>query len=119
MKLIIDEPESVALHEELGRWPALTSSALLGVEAVRACRRFGKGAADSAEAGLRHIALIPIDDSVLAIARRLDPDELLSLDAFHLATALSIRTELGALFSYDTRLSAAATAAGLNVVAPT
>ena len=59
-----------------------------------------------------------MDDTVLAIARRLDPSELRSLDAIHLATALSIGGDLGALFSYDDRLAAAATAAGLRVLAP-
>lgn len=118
MKLIVEEPESEALQHELARWPAWTSSALLGVEAVRACRRLGEKVADSAEASVSHIALLPLDAAVLAIARHLDPAELRSLDAIHLATALSIGSDLGALFSYDARLSAAATAAGLNVVAP-
>jgi len=118
VKLIVDEPASVALHRELGAWSAWTSSALLGVEAVRACRRLGEGVADSAEASLSDIALVPVDDAVLAVARRLDPGELRSLDAIHLATALSIGTDLGALFSYDDRLTAAAVAAGLRVLAP-
>ena len=118
MKLIVDEPESVALYEELAGWSAWTSSALLGAEAVRACRRLGEAVADSAEASLSDIALIPMDDQVLAVARRLDPSELRSLDAIHLATALSIGTDLGALFSYDDRLAAAAAAEGLRVLAP-
>ncbi len=118
VKLIVDEPESVALHRELSRWSTWTSSALLGVEAVRACRRLGEEVADSAEASLSDIALVPIDDEVLASARRLDPSELRSLDAIHLATALSIGTDLGALFSYDDRLTAAARAAGLSVLTP-
>ncbi len=108
----------MALHRELAGWSAWTSSALLGVEAVRACRRLGEIVADSAERGLSDIALIPMDDQVLAVARRLDPSELRSLDAIHLATALSIGTDLGGLFSYDDRLTAAATAAGLPVLAP-
>lgn len=85
---------------------------------MRACRRLGESVAASAEEALTGIALIPIDDEVLAIARRLDPSELRSLDAVHLATALSIRDDLGALFSYDARLTAAATAAGLHVLGP-
>jgi predicted nucleic acid-binding protein len=115
--LIVEEPESGVLRE-LGRWSAWTSSALLGVEAVRACRRLGEGVADSAEASLSNIALVPMDEAVLAVARRLDPSELRSLDAIHLATALSIGTDLGALFSYDDRLTAAAVAAGLRVLTP-
>ena len=118
MKLIVDEPESAALQREVGRWPALTSSALLAVEAVRACRRLGDDVADSAEEGLSGIALLPVDADVLAIALCLDPRELRSLDAIHLATALSIGPELGALLSYDDRLTAAAIAANVTVLAP-
>lgn len=118
VKLIVEESESAALQDELVRWSAYTSSALLSVEAVRACRRLGEEVADAAEASLADVALVPVDDQVLAVARRLDPRELRSLDAIHLATALSIAGELGALFSYDDRLTAAATAAGLRVLAP-
>lgn len=118
MKLIVDERESVALQRELSRWSAWTSSALLGVEAVRACRRLGVEIAASAQASLSNVSLVPMDDSVLVIARRLDPCELRSLDAIHLATALTIGTDLGALFSYDDRLTAAAMAAGLHVLSP-
>ena len=85
---------------------------------MRACRRLGEHVAASAEASLSDIALVPIDDIVLAIARRLEPSELRSLDAIHLATALSIGSDLGALFSYDDRLGAAGAAAGLFVLAP-
>lgn len=85
---------------------------------MRACRRLGEAVADSAEASLRDIALIPMDDQVLAVARRLDPSELRSSDAIHLATALSVGADLGALFSYDDRLTTAATAGGLRVLAP-
>jgi uncharacterized protein len=85
---------------------------------VRACRRLGAVVADAAEASLADIALVPIDDEVLAVARRLDPLDLRSLDAIHLATALSIGGDLDALFSYDDRLTAAADAAGLRVLAP-
>jgi hypothetical protein len=45
----------------------------MAVEAIRACRRLGDEIADSAEAGLTGIALVPIDEAVLAVAARLDP----------------------------------------------
>jgi len=118
VKLIVEEPESAALQRELGRWSTWTSSALLGVEAVRACRRLGEQVAASAQASLSNIALVPMDDIVLAIARGPDPTELRSLGAIHLATALSISRDPGALFSYDDRLAAAAAAAGLRVLTP-
>lgn len=85
---------------------------------MRACRRLGEGITESAEAGLRDIALVPIDETVLVTARHLGPGALRSLDAIHLATALSMGSDLGALFSYDERLTAAALAAGLRVLSP-
>lgn len=88
------------------------------VEAVRTCRRLGGEIADDAQARLTDLALVPIDSQVLTIARRLEPAELQSLDAIHLATALSIGSDLDAVFSYDDRLTAAAVGAGLRVLAP-
>ena len=119
MKLIVDEPESEPLQDELGRWPARTSSALLGLEAIRACRRLGDEVADSAEAALAGIALVPIDDAVLSVAGRLDPRELPSLDAIHLATAMlwreHERTDI-AMATHDDGLATAARASGLRVI---
>jgi hypothetical protein len=40
------------------------------------------------------------------------------LDAIHLATALSVGSDLGAIATYDRRLASAATAAGLRVLRP-
>lgn len=118
LKLVVREPESAALRNELADWPARTSSTLLAVEAVRAARRIGDAAGDRAEAGLDTVALVPMDPAVLAAARRLDPRALRSLDAIHLATALSLGDDLGTVFSYDDRLNAAARAAGVEVRAP-
>jgi predicted nucleic acid-binding protein len=40
------------------------------------------------------------------------------MDAIHLATALTLREDLGAVFVYDSDLHAAALAHQLNVLAP-
>lgn len=118
VKLIVDEAESEALVRELQGWSAWTSSALLAVEAVRACRRVSDTAAQSAEAHLRNMALIPVDDDVVQLAKWLDPPELRSLDAIHLATALTVRDDIDAIFGYDERLTATAREAGLRVLSP-
>jgi hypothetical protein len=72
------------------------SNALFGVEAIRARMRYGPRYASDAHAFLLDVALVPLDDSVLAKAASLEPVGLRSLDSLHLATALSIRDELGA-----------------------
>jgi predicted nucleic acid-binding protein len=59
-----------------------------------------------------------MDDPILVAAAALDPVALRSLDAIHLATALSLRPETEALVSYDDRLNTAAQAFGLQVLTP-
>ncbi len=44
--------------------------------------------------------------------------ERFRLDAIHVATALSLGTELDAVVTYDGRMAEAAAAAGLRVLAP-
>ena len=96
----------------------MASSALIGVEAVRACRRYGEAYAARAEAGLDALTLLPLDARVLEEAARLEPAALRSLDAIHLATVLSLGEDVGAMYVYDDRLAAAARAAGVRVEAP-
>lgn len=108
----------VELRRELAEWPGFVSSTLLAVEAIRACARYGAAYAHEARAWLEGISLLGMDDPVLDEAASLEPPALRSLDAIHLATALSVREEVGAFFTYDERLGAAAAAAGLNVARP-
>lgn len=118
MKLALREAEEDVLGRELAGWDGYVSSALLGVEAIRACARHRDRYAQDARAWLHDIALIPLDDAVLDCAASLQPAGLRSLDALHLATALSVRDDLGALLTYDDRLGAAAAERGLPVVSP-
>ncbi len=62
--------------------------------------------------------LVPLDAPVLEAAQALAAAELRTLDALHLATALSLEADLGVLVAYDRRLLAAATAAGLPARSP-
>lgn len=64
------------------------------------------------------LALLPLDDAVVDLAASLKPTGLRSLDALHLATALSVGADLGVLLTYDERLAEAAEAEGLPVAAP-
>lgn len=53
-----------------------------------------------------------------AVVKLLDPPNLRTLDAIHLATALSLGDDLTLLISYDDRLTQAAAAAGIEVASP-
>jgi predicted nucleic acid-binding protein len=91
---------------------------LLGVESIRACDRYGPNFGRDAKAWLEGVSLLPLDDAVLDFAVSLSPPSLGTLDALHLATALTVREEIGAFFTYDRRLAEAASELGLYVFAP-
>jgi predicted nucleic acid-binding protein len=122
----VDEPESKALDRQLDRWGEWISCSIAQTEVLRACRLFasqsGLKATDrllaKAEEVLRRIALLDADYALLGAAAHVDPIELRALDAIHLAAALSLGDELGAMFTYDRRLSDAARQSGLEVLAP-
>jgi uncharacterized protein len=118
VKLPLKEPEQEALLVELAKWNGYVSSALLGVEAVRACGRYGGKYAAEARSCLMDLSLLPLVDAVLADAASIDSAGLRSLDAIYLATALSIRDEIGAFITYDQRLGEAAGRQGFAVVQP-
>lgn len=119
VKLVLSEPETEALAELLSGWPERVSSALARVEVLRAVRHASteKSARDRAENIIARIGLVRVDEEVLSTAARLVPPELRSLDAIHLATALSI-PDIGGMVSYDTRLAEAARRSGIPALAP-
>lgn len=120
VKFVLPEPETDALVKFLIDWPERISSVLARVEVLRAVRRAGPQEAvyRRAKEVVARIGLVGIDDAVLGLAVDLRLPELRTPDAIHLATALSVGEELGALVSYDARLSRAATSCGIPVLAP-
>lgn len=119
VKFILPEPESGALLEHLSVWPERVSSAVARVEVSRAVRRTGARDAvhQRAENVIARLALVRVDEEVLHAAARLDPPELRSLDAIHLATALSV-PDLAGMICYDERLAEAANFTGVRVMSP-
>lgn len=118
VKLPLEEAGYEDLRSELSRWDGFVSSMLLGVEAIRACSRYGSDRAKDARAWLEGVALLPLDDRVLDVAASLPPANVRTLDALHLATALTVRDEIGAFFTYDQRLAEAAVDHGLPIFRP-
>ncbi len=118
MKLVLREREEAQLRAEMAEYDGFVSSALLGVEAIRACSRHGSEYAQDAREWLLDVALLPLDDALLDEAAAVSPPTIRSLDALHLATALSVRDDLGALFTYDDRLAEVAKVHGLPVATP-
>jgi predicted nucleic acid-binding protein len=118
VKLVVREPESSALRRYLRRKAPLVTSALSRTEVARALLPFGNEAVGRGTDALRRLDVIRINEQVLRTAGSLLPLELRSLDAIHLAIASMIGEDLSRVCTYDERMSGAAQALGLTVVAP-
>ncbi|MGH3446170.1 MAG: type II toxin-antitoxin system VapC family toxin [Nocardioidaceae bacterium] len=119
VKLVVAEPESMALKDRLRRWPDRVSATLLRTEAVRALLRSGNDdLVGKARRLFGAISLVRLDEPLLDRAGDLGPRQLRSLDAVHLAAALSIGPDLAVLVTYDDRLKEAALGQGLDVESP-
>ena len=120
MKLVVEEPESWALADALAG-DQLISSEICRVELARAVLRLGLGqVAERLVRGVvERIELLRLDDQIIDRASDVGPSDLRTLDAIHLASALTIARELDAVVTYDRRLAGAAEDAGLAVLSPT
>jgi hypothetical protein len=126
VKLVVAEPESDALVAEI-RGSVVASSELALAEVPRAIHRLLSGRrAPEREALLRTcarvldgVALVPLDRALLVRAGSFSESYLRTLDAIHVASALSLTPELDALVTYDERQLEVAGVAGLPVLRPT
>ena len=119
VKLFKAERETAAFREALGDWPVQVASELIRVEAICTARRLGgEDVLRRASAALDRINLIPMTPEIIDLATGAHTPPLRAMDAIHLATALTMREDLGAVFVYDSDLSAAAQAHQLNSLAP-
>jgi hypothetical protein len=118
VKLVIAEPESVALRQYVRRRRPLVSSALARTEVLRALLSFGEVALSRGRRVLRTIELMRLNDRVFEAAGTLLPAEVRSLDAIHLATAQQLGDDLGVVVTYDVRMADAAAKLGLKTRSP-
>ena len=119
VKLIFDEPETDALQRFLADRPSRFSSVVARAEVIRAARSVG----DDLVVGRAHDVLdgldfIELDSQTVRRAAGVEPRSVRTLEAIHLAAALSLEPDLAGIVVYDRRLAAAARAAGLTVWAP-
>jgi predicted nucleic acid-binding protein len=123
VKLVRPEKETAALHSWLVAQTdkELVASALVLTEVPRALRRTDPGRLSAVPTVLARLDRVPMDDTVLATAAAYSDPLLRTLDAIHLASAQTLVLEglpLTALVTYDKRLLAAASDAGLATAAP-
>ena len=117
VKLVVRERESLALRRYL-RGRRLVSSALARTEVSRAVMPLGEHALRRARDVLSRMDLVRINDKVLATAATMEPSDLRTLDAIHLATASLLENTLSRFVCYDGRLADAAEARDWTVAAP-
>lgn len=130
LKRVVEDEGADAARTELRaidrQGGILVSSSLAWIEVSRALQRLGhddvtlpSDATPSdalVETALSGVAEHPITAQVVAVARRLGPPGLRSLDAIHLASALL--ADASVVLTYDNRLADAARQAHLVVQIP-
>jgi predicted nucleic acid-binding protein len=118
LKLVVLEPESTAMRSWIATRGPCWSSQLLRSEAMRAARRLGIDTPIINHA-LDTVALVTPGPSTFLVAGLLEPPQLRTLDALHLAAALELGDDLDGVVTYDTRMIDGAHFAGITVVTPT
>jgi uncharacterized protein len=118
VKLVVIEKESRALRTFLRHEPEQFSCAIARTELLRAVHRGGSAAIEDARRVLRNVHLIRLGDALLDAAGLLDPVNMRSLDAIHLAAAAVIAPEVTAVVTYDKRMAEGAALLGFTVASP-
>jgi predicted nucleic acid-binding protein len=119
VKLVVEEPGSDELRALLASRPdAAVSCDLVRTEVLRASRRHSAAALQMARRVLETIEIVGLAAATYDRAGVIEPEELRSLDAVHLASALELHGDLDGIVTYDARLAGAAQRLGLPVLAP-
>jgi hypothetical protein len=120
VKLAVTEPESAALADWLAENATIArvSSPIVRVEVPRAVWRGDPGSLPQAYTIVRRLREVRLTEAVLMRAAGVRPNVLRTLDAIHVASAMSVRADLTALVSYDKRMLTAAQDAGLPTASP-
>ena len=118
VKLVVAEQYSDAMRTWVQVDRVLVTSDLTRTELMRAVTRVHPLRAQRVRALLDSVETVGLTRRVLDEAGRLVPPELRSLDAIHLAVALSFGDDLASIVTYDDRLGSAAAGAGVTVEAP-
>ncbi|WP_413248706.1 type II toxin-antitoxin system VapC family toxin [Sinomonas flava] len=117
LKLVIEEPESAALAMAIdGAGAELAACRLLETEMRRAAQRVSGLHQDAVTAFLDTVDIYEMTAPLFRQAGLIPGTMLRSLDALHLAAAISLDVE--AIATFDVRLAEASRDAGLAVIRP-
>jgi uncharacterized protein len=133
LKLIREDGQSGALGAFIDARPATRwfSAEIARAELARTVRRVNhddrgrlideqrlRAELSYAERIWERLDLIAVSTRILTAAGAIEQPFLRTLDAIHLAAAVSLRTSLSAFITYDKKLAAAAQEIGLPVLSP-
>jgi uncharacterized protein len=117
-RVVLGEADAPAIRARLAEFDPWLSSELLVVES----RRLGKreGVSPAVETMLALVTLTALPRTLLEEASLIDPIEVRSLDAIHLATAQGLHAagKIAAVLTYDHQLQAGCRHHGIEVEAP-
>jgi predicted nucleic acid-binding protein len=118
VKLVVTEPESAALVRAIPQEVEIVTSAVSIVEVIRAARlaELEDDIEPEPEAVLAGCTLVDVDLAILRSASGLASRALKTLDAIHLASAISAAPHV--MLTYDRQLARAAKAVGVRVESP-
>jgi predicted nucleic acid-binding protein len=119
LKLVVSEAETPALEADLAARDGLVSSSIAVVECHRAARRAAnRRILQRTDEIFEAIYLLDLTPLIVERASTLRPVTIRSLDAIHLASALSVDEEDLEVITYDDRMAEAARTNGLRVSQP-
>jgi uncharacterized protein len=116
-RILLGEPDAPLIRDALAQFDDWVSSHLLRVELRRLTLRAGRTAES---APLTGVFLVALDEATLAAAETIEPSNVATLDAIHLATAVRLKSRglLDAMLTYDLRLAEGARHHDIEVVSP-
>jgi predicted nucleic acid-binding protein len=117
VKLVVTEPETAEMERWFVENDRILTSLIGVIETRRAVARRPHDPVHL-EQVIGRIEVLGVNRRLGDTAAAIRPWEIRTLDAIHLATAMSIRPDLDAFVTYDDRLAAAARDLGLRVVSP-
>ena len=117
VKLVLDEPDAAPMRHWYIEADRVLTSHIGAIEMRRAVAR-KSDVGSRVDVVLASVDVVGLDAVIGRVAALLAPPTLRTLDAIHLATALTVASELDAFVTYDDRLAAAARELGLPVVRP-
>jgi len=117
VKLVLHEPETGPMVSWYAEADRAATSVLGVIETQRAVARRGHDALHLRSV-IAALVTLDLDGQIARLASTIQPSSLRTLDAIHLATAMTLGAELDAFVTYDDRLAAAAREIGLPVVRP-